>query len=553
MDIVLVNPPILDRRSVEIPTRAHNPFEHLGLGYIAAYLRKNGYGVRIVDSYIITRSLEKTIDLIEKESPRLVGISATHEFLTAAVEIAGNLRKRGYRGHITMGGYLSTFMHDKLLKEYPQIDSVIRGEGEFALLELAKNLDNPSAWRNIPGISYRENGEITVIPQGVIKELDELPHPSRDTLPDLQTMYDYSAISSSRGCPMNCSFCSIHSFYERSGGSYWRPRSEENVVDEMEKLVNEHGVKQIAFTDDNFLGIPGRGKGRAMKMSKMILARKLKVEFSILCRVNDLDEGLLRFMKMAGLRSLFVGFESGVDRALRTFNKKITAAQNRAALEIIKRVGIRCFPGFIMFDPYTTMDEIKQNLDFVDFAEKDTEFIKIDDLLGSLQPFTGTAIRRRLEKEGRIIFPQDSPLIRMDQIPTYRIADPRVETLRRAMKGIRNSMKRPLFDDFNQLQRRVPVDKWKTFEPFYGRFQKIVQDMRDLEKACFRECMGCIESHPGIKPEEWEEAAEFSKNDIKKLNTRINEMNGEISGKMEEQGISSMEARKSEVKIPTWP
>ena len=534
MDVVLVNPPILDRRSIEIPTRAHNPFEHLGLCYIASILRKYNYEVKIIDSYIVNRTIDETVELIEKESPRMVGLSATHEFLTAAVEISQKLRKKGFKGHITMGGYLPTFLHDQILNEYDCFNSIVRGEGELTIIDLMDKLDTPSQWGSIPGISYREKGEVKANPsRDLIPDLDVLPHPVRDTLPDLARMYDYSAISSSRGCPMDCSFCSIHSFYRQSKGAFWRPRSPENIVDEIENLVTNHKVKQIAFTDDNFLGVPGKGSGRAMKIGKLILSRKLKFEYSVLCRVNDLNEGLLRFLKLTGLKSLFVGFESGIDRALKTFNKRITAKQNREAVDLIKKVGIKCFPGFIMFDPYTTMDEIKENLDFMDYAEKDSEYIKMDDLMGSLQPFTGTPIKERLEKEGRLIYP-DSPLLKMDVIPTYEIIDPQVATLKKAAKNIRNSLHRPLFDDFNQLNRNTPDEEKEDFKSFADRFNKTVKNMRDFEKNFFRECIGFIEKTPGIKPADSHKAEKMVEEEVKQFNREVDEINIEIRKRISE-------------------
>jgi radical SAM superfamily enzyme YgiQ (UPF0313 family) len=283
MDAVLVNPPILERSSIEIPTRAHNPFEHMGLGYLAAVLRRDGYSVRIVDSYINDRSMEETLRLILQESPRLVGFSATHEFLTASLELARRLRDEGFDGHITMGGYLPTFLHESLLAEFPQLDSIVRGEGENTLIALLKRLDSPARWDEVPGISFRRDGSVRANPAAdLIADLDSLPFPARDTLPDLARMYDYSAMSTSRGCPMGCSFCSIRSFYRLSRGPVWRARSARSVADEMEILAGRHGVGQIALTDDNFMGIPGEGRVRAFQIAREILSRGLKVEFSIL-------------------------------------------------------------------------------------------------------------------------------------------------------------------------------------------------------------------------------------------------------------------------------
>ncbi len=533
MDAVLVNPPILIMESVQIPTRAHNPFEHMGLGYIGAVLRQAGYNVEIVDSYITPRSLEETADIIEERSPRLVGFSATHEFLTSAVKIGKILRDRGYSGHLTLGGYLPTFLHDTLLEQYPFFDSIVRGEGENAITKLMAELDNPRRWSEIPGLSYRLGKDVFHNSPGhLIDNLSALPHPLRDTLPRLSRMYDYAAISSSRGCPRGCTFCSIKSFYHLSPGPLWRPRSPEDVADEMETLLVNHHVGQLSFTDDNFLGPRDRGNPRAFAIGREILRRGLSAQFSILARVDSLDEGLLRFLKMAGLRSLFVGFESGVDRALKTFGKGITAEDNRKAVDLVKRLEIRCFPGFIMFDPYTTIEEVRQNLEFVDYAESGTDLIKIDDLLGSLQPFTGTPIRERLQKEGRLILPQGD-LVPGDGIPAYEIADPRVEVLRRGMKAVRRNLSRPLFDSMALLERRrakgeVQEQLLEEFDSLQGRFHGLVSQMRQFEKEYFREAIRRAEEIRSLTPEAHRPIEEGAWEQVRSINGEVNAINGEV-------------------------
>lgn len=524
MDAVFVNPPILIKSSVEIPTRAHNPFEHLGLGYLTAVLRKNGFSCAIVDSYITPAAPEKTADLILQHSPALVGFSATHEFLTSSVNLGRILRNRGYDGFLAMGGYLPTFLHRELMEEFPHFDFIVRGEGEETILELMGNLKNSSRWDSIEGLSFRRKGEVHHnSPRPLISDLSTLPHPVRDTLPQLMETHDYSAISSSRGCPRNCSFCSIRSFYNLSDGDSWRARTAADITDEMEHLVTEYKAGQIAFTDDNFLGPGSRGKVRAFEIAREILSRGLKTQFSILARVDSLDEGLLRLLKVAGLRSLFVGFESGVDRALETFGKGITREDNLKAIDLIKRLQIKCFPGFIMFDPYTTIDEIRQNLSFVDYAEKDNDFIRIDDLLGSLQPFTGTPIKSRLEKEGRLRI-QPSELITQDAIPVYDIPDFRTETLRQAMKNLRNSLRRPLFDEAALLQR-----KWNLRDTaLEAEFNGLVMRMRDFEKASFREALDMAEklSKP---PEKGPDAlTENAGSHVPFINSQVDEINEKI-------------------------
>jgi hypothetical protein len=182
-----------------------------------------------------------------------------------------------------------------------------------------------------------------------------------------------------------------------------------------------------------------------------------------------------------------------------------------------------------MFDPYSTLEEVRENLLFAEYAEKDTDCIRIDDLLGSLQPFTGTPIRERLEKEGRIIYP-DSPLLDMDVIPTYRIEDLRVETLRTALKNVRNSLQRPRFDELNLLRRlqSIPEKTKDEIESLAVRFNSVVDAMRIFEKGFFREALDYIEKNSGIEPEESDRVEELAAGDSGRLNSEILRINDEI-------------------------
>jgi len=284
MKILLINPPLLIDESRYLPRRPSYPFEHLGLGYLASYLRRHGHEVVIKDAYLAGQDADEFFPEIASIPADLIGFSATHGFMTSAVDLVRRFRENGFDGHITFGGYLPTFMPEALLRDFPEIDSIVRGEGELTLLDLVEKLGKPSSWDTIGNLTYRDaEGNIrSNPPRPLIEDLDELPFPARDTLPDLMTMQDYGSICSSRGCYGKCTFCSIHSFYGKSPGTSWRGRSAKSVVDELEKLAADWNLEKFAFPDDNFLGAGRKGNTRAMNVAKEILSRGLTARYSIL-------------------------------------------------------------------------------------------------------------------------------------------------------------------------------------------------------------------------------------------------------------------------------
>lgn len=191
-----------------------------------------------------------------------------------------------------------------------------------------------------------------------------------------------------------------------------------NIVDELEYLNKEFKYSMFKFVDDSFFG-PGKDwKKRAIKIADEIIARKLNIRFRISARVNNVDRRVFIRLKQAGLYAVSVGVESGVQRALNTFQKGTTVAQNKVALQILNDLGIITLMGFIGFDPYTSLDEVEKNLKFL---EKNL-FCMSDVISKPLYVHAEDAITKRLIKEGRIVgrsFPNY----------TYKIRDKRVRML----------------------------------------------------------------------------------------------------------------------------
>lgn len=387
-DVLLVYPPM---KKVGIA-------DHLGLPYIAAYLREKGMSVQIVDTKLEGWSPRRAVEEISKIPAKVIGV--TLPFQIYAVEVLNfisALRKKT-DAHISVGGIFPTFAYREILEKYHCIDSVVLGEGEITFYELVKAIFGDKDWRRIHGVAYREEGEIKTTPsRSLVKDLNSLPFPVRDNLPRIYEKTGAASVITSRGCYASCSFCSVVPFYEKFGPKI-RLRDPENVVDELEVLVKEYKIENVIFCDANFT----ISKERAAKIATEIIRRKLKLRYAIESRVTEVDERLFRLLKESGLRRVFLGLESGSQSMLDRFRKGVTVEQNLKVLEILSKLDLYVSPGFIMFDDRTSLEELQENAKFLKIVRRIMrDKIRPIDITTKLLPLSGTEFERYLKERGK--------------------------------------------------------------------------------------------------------------------------------------------------------
>lgn len=398
MKVLLVKPPE-SHFDKEGPVKT---CDHIGLGYICAVLRQNGYEVRILDAAIEKLDLETLGKRILGTEFDALGISVPYQLsVPEALELVGMLRKGGLKKKIWIGGHPSTFMYETILRQKCEIDYVCIGEGEYTVLEMMNAVRDNQPLEGIKGLAYRKDGEVVFTGyRDLIETLDDLPIPERDYLAGMIEMVEFLpvAISSSRGCSWACcSFCDIQSFYRPCPGMKWRARSIPRVVDELETIVKKYNRNKFNFVDDDFFGPKNTSKERIDNFCSEIKRRGLRIEFFFACNVRDIEEETLLKLKEVGLTSLFLGIESGVQRVLDTFRKGPTVEENRQAILLTKKLGIECQCGSIFIDPYSTIDEIKSNVAFWEsVGEMSFGAYKV------LIPYYGTPLQKRLMKENRL-------------------------------------------------------------------------------------------------------------------------------------------------------
>lgn len=359
MKVLLVHPPV----DYRVPQMYRT--ESLGLGYIGAVLRDEGHEVEIFDPHIQCLGVDDAIRSILSREFDMLGITAAGEHWKVVKRIVQKVRRKRKDAIICVGGYLPTLNAEQLLTAVPEIDFLVRGEGEQVICDVVRRLEKGQEWREAPGVAFLNDGVPVLNPlPPLIQDLDSLPFPARDALDQAKGPVS-AGVASSRGCFRRCSFCCVQSFYGLSGGHGMRFRSPEKVVDEIQEIVETRGIHDFRFVDDDFLGPSTKTRERVVRIAEEIIKRKLKIRFTMECRADEVDEDVLKLLKEAGLTWVFLGIESGVQRQLDTYNKRTTVEQNRRAIEIVRRSGIKLRSGFIMFDPYTTLSEIEQNLRFI--------------------------------------------------------------------------------------------------------------------------------------------------------------------------------------------
>jgi len=343
-------------------------FENLAFLYLEASLEKAGYRCSIIDNLAFRMSYQQVRKAICADPPSLIlGFAIFDYNCDITIKMIRDLRESGYKGHIVLGGIWASLRYRELLTTVKEIDSVAVGEGENLIVELAGCLSGGCGWSAISGIASRNDGDsISFAPREMPDDVDSLQVPERSGYySSLASENRLISISASRGCHMRCSFCNISRYISLCGGTRWRPRNPEKVVDEIEHIVKTTEMRNFNFIDDCFTGRGEEGLKRAQCFAEEILRRGLVIRFSICTRSDGINMELFSELKRAGLSFVLAGIESFSDSQLVRYRKGTTVETNLKALTVLDKLGIAYSFALILIDPYVTRDEIVENLEIV--------------------------------------------------------------------------------------------------------------------------------------------------------------------------------------------
>jgi len=328
----------------------------LGFGYLVSVLRERNE-VKIVDALGLDYSPDEVVSKIKKFDPEVLGLTATTPSIYKAYDVARITKDINPDIKTIIGGPHVTFTAKETLKECEHLDIVVRGEGEETVRELSDVFEKEGDLKSVLGITFRDNGKIIeTADRPLIKNLDEIPFPAYDLLPELK--FDgkkYAVMMTSRGCPFNCIFCSSSLLC----GKTWRGRSPENVVEEM-RILKSRGINEIEFLDDTFT----LNRKRVEKICDLIKREKLDISWSCSSRVNTINREMAEKMKSVGCHTVYMGVESGTERILKIISKGITLKEAEKAVKMVKEVGLNSVCSFVLGIPGETIETMKKTINF---------------------------------------------------------------------------------------------------------------------------------------------------------------------------------------------
>lgn len=384
-------------------SRVLAPMPPITMAYLAAALERAGIDVEFFDDSL-TRGDDAELERVLKRiAPDVVGLSLVTATMAGAPRVIAAVRRHAPRARIVAGNIHAEVYCEPLLRS-GQVDIVVIGEGEATFPELVHALDKGTpALETVPGLSFLAEGRIvTTPPRTRLADLDTLPFPAWHKFP----MHRYRILSfarvqdpgilvlGSRGCPYNCSYCSL-----RVMGNVRRKRSAANIADECEWVYEKFGIRQPSFVDAIF----PFGKKEGLDYAAELIRRGLhkRQVWITETRTDLVDLELLQALRESGLRRLMFGFEAGDAEELATLKKGASLGNAMKAVEICRKAGIQTVGFFMLGVPGSTRESMQRNIQFartldLDFA-KYTVFV----------PYPGTPLHDQLEAEGKILAPGD--------------------------------------------------------------------------------------------------------------------------------------------------
>jgi radical SAM superfamily enzyme YgiQ (UPF0313 family) len=370
-----------------------------GIGYMRAMLLNEGFKIRVLD---LRKGKKAILRDLKKSDPMLIGFSIIFQsHFQQFTNLISFLRSEGVKCHFTAGGHYASMKYEELFSLVPLLDSIVRFEGEYTILELARCISLGSDWKKIDGLVYMKEKRIVANPlRHVEQDLDKFPVQIRPKLPKMAFNMKFAAIIAGRGCVHNCSFCNTREYYRQMSGPPRRNRSPEMVVNEMVDLYMRSQCAIFMFDDDDF-PVASRNSNWILRFCKNLRDKGLndKIIWKINCRPDEIDEKNFKLMKENGLFHVFIGIEDGTEEGLKKLNKNTRVEQNIKNINLLKELEIGFDYGFMLFQPDTTFNSFNQNLSFLKILCGDgytpLSFLK-------LLPLYETKVEKDLMKRGRL-------------------------------------------------------------------------------------------------------------------------------------------------------
>jgi anaerobic magnesium-protoporphyrin IX monomethyl ester cyclase len=383
--VVLANPPYPE----DVPQAVFIP---LGISYLTAVLKQNGYEVDVIDCQVSRPSQKEMEDKLKSLNPDIVGVTAATVTYFPALQIL-KAAKAAVPNCVTMiGGPHVTVLDKQTFTESSDVDIVVRGEGEQTMLELARLVSdsNLKSLSEVAGITFKKNSQVFSTPnRSFLEDIDVLPYPAHKHFDVSRYRINgklYMPIITSRGCPFNCAFC----LASKMCGRGFRARNPSKVVDELEWLRDTFGAGAFAFYDDTFTF----DLGRAIAICDEMKARKFDLPWDCRTRVDKVSKELLTKLRSTNCQLIHFGVESGSQQMLNTMRKGTTVQQNANAIRLAKESDILVAISLVIGYPGETPEMLQQTIDFIHKTKPDYVY------MCEAVPYPGTQLYDYLKELG---------------------------------------------------------------------------------------------------------------------------------------------------------
>ena len=394
MNLLLINP----SQEKVYGKKMMPAYPPLGLLHIGTVLKNEGHGVRLLDIDTEKIDEKKFENIFRNFNPDAVGITGVTPTFKNALKWA-RLSKKIRNVPVIMGGVHATIAPDETIG-CDSVDIIVVGEGELTAKELFNRLQSPgSDLGDIKGIYFkRDKAVVANEKRPLIEDLDSIPFPDRAMfkkahafMPPDAVHLPVATIMTSRGCPGDCTFCCTKQIFSKK----FRTRSTKNMVEEVERLVNKEGIKEIHIADDTFTII----KKRALEFCGEIKKKNLNVGFQFMngLRADFVDRDILLALRSIGMKTVGFGVESGNKNILKNIKKNIPAHITRKAFRLSRELGFETWAFLVFGLPGETDRTIRETIEFT--KELDPDFAKF--LI--LEPYPGSEVHAELKKANLIL------------------------------------------------------------------------------------------------------------------------------------------------------
>jgi len=451
--VLFVNPACMDKRvtdddALQVP---------IGLYYLAAQLLDQGIDAAILNLARPTgrKGSREPIDplslfrsALEQTRPDIIGFSVTNPSRINAMVCAGIARTLLPRAMIVFGGPAPTFMADHLFAACPELDVIVRGEGENTFADLVRATENTPPVQDrlnaIPGLIFRQNENLVDTgPSRPIQDLDDLVHPAK--------YFTYQHLAMSRGCPGRCTFCGSPKFW---GSARVRRHSPDWFFQEIQTLAGK-GISHFFISDDTFT----MDREAVVRLCEKIISAKLNITWNAISRVDYIDESILPLMRKAGCIQISFGVESGADKIKKILGKPIDNATCIQAFNWVKSCGILPRAYFIYGSPGEKKVTIDQSISLME------KLGPLSTVFYMLVVFPGTRLYSRARDKGWV---DDAVWFnQIEDLPWFEL-DPNMDFARVQSWGDR--LRTAFFNGIDQFVSNIALKDDKTLFPFHADF-----------------------------------------------------------------------------------